>query len=117
MIFIALVTIATLSIMPLVFAAPLMRLGILFVLGGAIMSFYSLGLTMLGQKFKGSLLASANASFIFFLCLGEIIGPPVIGTAMDLFGTFAFGWSMALFTLIYLVIFISAGSRTKMQSN
>jgi len=117
MIFIALVTIATLSIMPFVFAAPLMRLGILFVLGGAIMSFYSLGLTMIGQKFKGSLLASANASFIFFLCLGEIIGPPVIGTAMDLFGTFAFGWSMALFTLIYLVIFISAGSRTEMQSS
>ena len=117
MIFIALVTIATLSIMPFVFAAPLMRLGILFVLGGAIMSFYSLGLTMLGQKFKGSLLASANASFIFFLCLGEIIGPPVIGTAMDLFGTFAFGWSMALFTLIYLVIFISTGSRTEMQSS
>ena len=117
MIFIALVTIATLSIMPFVFAAPLMRLGILFVLGGAIMSFYSLGLTMLGQKFKGSLLASANASFIFFLCLGEIIGPPVIGTAMDLFGTFAFGWSMALFTLIYLVIFISTGSRSEMQSS
>jgi len=117
MIFIALVTIATLSIMPFVFAAPLMRLGILFVLGGAIMSFYSLGLTMIGQKFKGSLLASANASFIFFLCLGEIIGPPVIGTAMDLFGTFAFGWSMALFTLIYLVIFISTGSRTEMQSS
>ena len=117
MIFIALVTIATLSIMPFVFAAPLMRLGILFVLGGAIMSFYSLGLTILGQKFKGSLLASANASFIFFLCLGEIIGPPVIGTAMDLFGTFAFGWSMALFTLIYLVIFISTGSRTEMQSS
>ena len=117
MIFIALVTIATLSIMPFVFAAPLMRLATLFILGGAIMSFYSLGLTMLGQKFKGSLLASANASFIFFLCLGEIIGPPVIGTAMDLFGTFAFGWSMALFTLIYLVIFISAGSRTEMQSS
>ena len=117
MIFIALVTIATLSIMPFVFEAPFMRLATLFVLGGAIMSFYSLGLTMLGQKFKGSLLASANASFIFFLCLGEIIGPPVIGTAMDLFGTFAFGWSMALFTLIYLVIFISAGSRTEMQSS
>ena len=117
MIFIALVTIATLSIMPFVFEAPFMRLATLFVLGGAIMSFYSLGLTILGQKFKGSLLASANASFILFLCLGEIIGPPVIGTAMDLFGTFAFGWSMALFTLIYLVIFISTGSRTEMQSS
>jgi predicted MFS family arabinose efflux permease len=117
MIFIALTTIATLSILPLVFETPFMRLATLFVLGGAIMSFYSLGLTMLGQQFKGSLLASANASFIFFLCLGEIIGPPVIGTAMDLFGTYAFGWSMALFTLIYLVIFISAGSRTEMQPN
>ena len=116
MIFIALVTIATLLIMPFVFAAPLMRLGILFVLGGAIMSFYSLGLTMLGQKFKGSLLASANASFIFFLCLGEIIGPPVIGTVMDIFGTYAFGWSMALISVIYLVIFISAGSKTEIQS-
>ena len=115
MIFIALVTIATLSIMPFVFAAPFMRLGILFVLGGAIMSFYSLGLTMLGQKFKGSLLASANASFIFFLCLGEIIGPPVIGTATDLFGTYAFGWSRAFISLIYLLIFISAGDRTEMR--
>ena len=116
MIFIALTTIATLSILPFVFEAPFMRLATLFVLGGAIMSFYSLGLTMLGQQFKGSLLASANASFIFFLCLGEIIGPPVIGTVMDIFGTYAFGWSMALFTLVYLLIFISAGSKTEMQS-
>ena len=115
MIFIALVTIATLSIMPFVFEAPFMRLATLFVLGGAIMSFYSLGLTMLGQQFKGSLLASANASFIFFLCLGEIIGPPVIGTVMDIFGTYAFGWSMAFISLIYLLIFISAGDRTEMR--
>jgi len=115
MIFISLVTIATLSILPLVFAAPLMRLATLFILGGAIMSFYSLGLTILGEQFKGSLLASANASFIFFLCLGEIIGPPVIGTAMDIFGTFAFGWSMALISLIYLLIFISAGHRIEAQ--
>ena len=115
MIFIALTTIATLSILPFVFEAPFMRLATLFVLGGAIMSFYSLGLTMLGQQFKGSLLASANASFIFFLCLGEIIGPPVIGTAMDIFGTFAFGWSMALISLVYLLIFISAGRRIEAQ--
>jgi len=115
MIFISLVTIATLSILPLVFAAPLMRLATLFILGGAIMSFYSLGLTILGEQFKGSLLASANASFIFFLCLGEIIGPPVIGTAMDIFGTFAFGWSMALISLVYLLIFISAGRRIEAQ--
>jgi MFS family permease len=114
MIFISLITIATLVILPFIFATPLMRLATLFVLGGAIMSFYSLGLTILGEQFKGSLLASANASFIFFLCLGEIIGPPVIGTAMDIFGTFAFGWSMALISLIYLLIFISAGRRTEM---
>jgi MFS family permease len=115
MIYISLLTVAMLSLLPFIFPSPLLRLAVLFVLGGAIMSFYSLGLTMLGQQFKGSLLASANASFIFFLCLGEIFGPPVIGAAMDFFGTYAFGWSMALFSIIYLLVFISLGRKAQLN--
>ncbi|HJL82134.1 MAG TPA: MFS transporter [Gammaproteobacteria bacterium] len=115
MIYISLLTVAMLSLLPFIFPSPLLRLVVLFVLGGAIMSFYSLGLTMLGQQFKGSLLASANASFIFFLCLGEIFGPPVIGAAMDFFGTYAFGWSMALFSIIYLLVFISLGRKAQLN--
>ena len=80
------------------------------------MSFYSLGLTLLGQEFKGKVLASANACFIFFLSLGEILGPPVIGKAMDLFGNAAFGWSMALVGFIYLIIFIGSNASIRINN-
>ena len=50
------------------------------------MGFYVLGLTMLGEQFKGQI-CLANASFIFFLSIGKVLGPPVIGRAMDLLET------------------------------
>lgn len=110
MIVIIIITSLTLFIMPYIFSYAIPRIMLLFILGGAIMSLYSLGLTMLGHQFKGQALTSANASFIFFLCLGEIFGPPIIGTSMDIFGTYSFGWVSAGVCLIYLLIFISSGS-------
>ena len=70
MICIALTTIATLSILPLVFAAPFMRLATLFVLGGAIMSFYSLGLTMLGQKIQRQFIGICQRQFYLLFVFG-----------------------------------------------
>lgn len=110
MIAISIITILALILMPYIFSYDIPRVLILFILGGAIMSFYTLGLTMLGYQFKGQALTSANASFIFFLCLGEIFGPPVIGTSMDIFGIYSFGWISAGVCCIYLLIFISSGS-------
>ena len=110
MIAISIITILALILMPYIFSYDIPRVLILFILGGAIMSFYTLGLTMLGYQFKGQALTSANASFIFFLCLGEIFGPPVIGTSMDIFGIYSFGWISAGVCSIYLLIFISSGS-------
>ena len=115
MIYISCVSIIALAILPVIFDIPVMRFLFLFIIGGSIMSFYSLGLTLLGQEFKGKVLASANASFIFFLSLGEILGPPVVGAAMDLFGNNAFGWFMALIGLIYLIIFIGSNASGKLK--
>ena len=115
MIYISSVSVITLAILPVIFEAPVMRFLFLFIIGGSIMSFYSLGLTLLGQQFKGKVLASANASFIFFLSLGEILGPPVVGAAMDLFGHNAFGWFMAVVGLIYLIIFIGSSASGKLR--
>ena len=114
MIYISSVSVITLAILPVIFDVPVMRFLFLFIIGGSIMSFYSLGLTLLGQQFKGKVLASANASFIFFLSLGEILGPPVVGAAMDLFGHNAFGWFMAVVGLIYLIIFIGSNASGKL---
>ncbi len=115
MIYISSVSVITLAILPVIFEVPVMRFLFLFIIGGSIMSFYSLGLTLLGQQFKGKVLASANASFIFFLSLGEILGPPVVGAAMDLFGHNAFGWFMAVVGLIYLIIFIGSSASGKLR--
>jgi len=115
MIYISSISVLSLAILPMIFNVPFLRFLVLFILGGTIMSFYSLGLTLLGQEFKGKVLASANACFIFFLSLGEILGPPVIGKAMDLFGNNAFGWSMALVGFIYLIIFISSNTSIKVN--
>ena len=75
------------------------------LLGGVTMGFYVLGLTMLGEQYKGQVLVSANASFIFFLSIGEILGPPIIGRAMDIFGNSAFGWAMGIISLLFLSVF------------
>ena len=115
MIYISCVSVIALAILPAIFDIAVMRFLFLFIIGGSIMSFYSLGLTLLGQEFKGKVLASANASFIFFLSLGEILGPPVVGAAMDLFGNNAFGWFMALIGLIYLIIFIGSNASGKLK--
>ena len=115
MIYISCVSVIALAILPVIFDIPVMRFLFLFIIGGSIMSFYSLGLTLLGQEFKGKVLASANASFIFFLSLGEILGPPVVGAAMDVFGNNAFGWFMALIGLIYLIIFIGSNASGKLK--
>ena len=65
MIYISSISVLSLAVLPMIFDVPFLRFLLLFILGGTIMSFYSLGLTLLGQEFKGKVLASANACFIF----------------------------------------------------
>ena len=57
---------------------------LLFVWGGVVSSFYTLGLTQLGQRFAAAGLAQANVVFIMAYTVGTIGGPPMVGTALDL---------------------------------
>jgi MFS family permease len=113
MILLTLIAILDLFLIPVFFHLPFARILMLFLLGGVTMGFYVLGLTMLGEKFKGQILVSANASFIFFLSIGEILGPPVIGRAMDLFGNSAFGWAMGVVSLLFMSVFYFTRSLMK----
>ena len=105
MILLTIIAIFVLFLIPVFFHLPMLRFLLLFLLGGVTMGFYVLGLTMLGEQYKGQVLVSANASFIFFLSIGEILGPPIIGRAMDIFGNSAFGWAMGLISLLFLSVF------------
>lgn len=54
-----------------------------FVLGGMVLGFYSLSLTILGERYQVESLALANAAFLMLYQAGGIAGPASAGTAMD----------------------------------
>jgi MFS family permease len=70
-------------IMPFVVAMPLLMYYLLFVWGGWVLGIYSVGLTLLGERFRGADLASANAGFIMSYCMGLLAGPAIEGAALD----------------------------------
>jgi MFS family permease len=59
---------------------------VIFVTGGIATATYTLGLSILGQRFDAATLVSANAAFIACYGLGTISGPPAVGTLMDHLG-------------------------------
>jgi MFS family permease len=63
--------------------------------GGVSFAIYSVGLALLGQRFKGDDIARANAALTSIYTLGGMIGPPIAGTALDLAGRPGFGLSLA----------------------
>jgi len=74
------------ALLPHVVGSPLLLWPVLFVWGGTVVGLYTISLAMLGDRFEGGELARANAVFIMLYCVGSILGPPLSGGAMDLFG-------------------------------
>lgn len=56
-----------------------------FVWGGMAVSFYSLALTELGNRYRGAELADGNAALMLAYGLGALAGPMAFGAAMDAF--------------------------------
>ena len=55
---------------------------LLAVWGGAVFAFYTIGLTMLGARFRGGELAIANAAFVMTFECANIAGPVFTGAAL-----------------------------------
>jgi MFS family permease len=58
--------------------------GLLVVWGGIVGSLYAVGLAHLGQRYQGAELAAANATYIMLYSVGMLIGPPLLGSGLDL---------------------------------
>lgn len=82
---------------------------LLFLYGGIAGSFYTLGLSMLGERLSGGMLAVGNAAFVFAFGLGSLVGPPVSGAAMDAMDPgglmLAFSATAGLYLVIALLVF------------
>lgn len=77
-------------VMPLAFDALWSAFLIAFLLGGAVLGFYSLSLTILGERYPVESLALANAAFLILYQLGGMAGPASAGAAMHLWDPHGF---------------------------
>ena len=62
----------------------------LVVWGGAMGGTFTVGMTLLGERFTGRALISANAVFSMVFGVGGMVGPLAVGGAMSLWGPQAF---------------------------
>jgi MFS family permease len=75
---------------------------VLILWGGIVGSFYAIGLALLGSRYTGAELASANAAFVMFYSLGMLAGPPVAGFGLDLVPPNGFFLAIALLIFPYI---------------
>ncbi len=96
-------------LVPISLSNPLLLYAFLFVNGAIIIGLYTVGLTLLGERFKGAAVAEANAAFITMYGLGALFGPFLAGVAMDIwdptglmvvFGTLCGGYALLVFARI-----------------
>lgn len=72
-------------------------IGVVMLWGGVSFSIYPVGLALLGQRFRGGDIARANTAFSLIYVVGGLVGRPVTGGAMDIFGAPGLGGSLAIF--------------------
>ena len=90
--------------------------GSIVVWGGAMGVTFTVGLTLLGERFRGVQLIAANAVFTLLFGIGGLIGPFVVGTAMGRFGPI--GYPVSLFVVISAyAIFAAYRQATRRQRN
>jgi len=90
------------ALTPFVVDSPLLLYLVLFVWGGLILGVYSIGLTMLGQRFEDSELANANAGFVILYSLGLLAGPLGEGVALDAWNPHGLMLSLGLICAAYV---------------
>ena len=71
-----------------------------FWLGG----FYTLGMIMMGRRFRGADLAAINAAFVLMWGFGAISGPSFAGLAMETWGSIGLPLFVAAAYLAYLPV-------------
>jgi len=86
--------------------------------GGAMGAIFTVGITLLGQRFKGVELVAANAVFSVLFGVGGLVGPFIVGAAMEHFGSRGYPAALAFTVLAYLLFaayrqFIRTGWRRR----
>lgn len=69
--------------LPIAIATPGWNLFFMLLLGGANFAIYSIGMVIIGERFKGADLAAASALYGLMFGVGSVVGPSLGGFAME----------------------------------
>jgi MFS family permease len=102
-------TAVTAALLPVAVRVPLFLWVLVFFWGGGYFAIYTLSLVRLGERFKGSALAAGNAAFAAMWGLGGLVGTPLAGGAMQLWGPIGLPITIAgIFVLLAGAIMLSS---------
>lgn len=79
---------------------------VLVIMGTTGFGVYTVALALLGERFSGQALVAGAAAFAAMWGLGAIIGPPLAGGVIKLFGVEALPYFLGLIYLVYGFAFI-----------
>lgn len=82
-IILALAFVALSAFLPFALGRPLIAPVMAFFLGGIVLGFYTVGLSIVGEQVSAKDIAAANAAFLVMYQAGAIIGPLAAGAAMS----------------------------------
>ncbi len=99
LVFCVVLTMLGLLVMPYFVTIHVVSLVFVFVFGGVSAMIYTLGVILIGEQFKGAMLATATTAFTACWGMGSIIGPLIVGAGMD-------WWGVEYMALIIFVIFL-----------
>jgi MFS family permease len=88
--------------MPWVIIIPVAAEIYAFLFGGVEGMIYALGVILVGQRFRGAMLAAATTMFTACWGAGTVLGPLLVGIGMDRFGSD----KMALMILLFYILFL-----------
>ena len=92
--------------MPWFITLPIAGPAVLFGIGGTESMMYTLGIVLLGQRFRGAELAAASVLFTGMWGAGTMIGPLFVGAGMDLLGNEAMPYLIVTLYACYLPFFL-----------
>ena len=84
-----------------------------FMFGGVEGMIYTLGVILVGERFKGALLAAATTLFTACWGAGTVIGPLLVGAGMDRFGADRMAFLVLLMFAVYLPLPVASWYRSR----
>jgi len=84
---------------------------VMIAIGTSAFAIYTIGLTILGDNFKGPDLVAGSAAFAAMWGIGGLLGPPIAGAATDAFGIEAIPLTVCVIYVLLLVCLALTGGR------